>query len=154
MSETKAPLEGEVLLELWDSCGTGLIIECSCGIWYSNQTEGTCCSHPRVEGLYVPVGNESDETGRFYSAETQLLKHFYGPKHQGTGARDGLDEEDIALVQSILDSCFEGKVIVDLERAKESREAWVRVKVLGDTEYFRGFNPFPRSGVFTWLNSD
>ena len=147
-------LDGEVLLELWNTCGTGLIIERECGIWYSNQTEGTCCSHPRIEGVYIPVGNECDEFGKFYSADPQLQAYFGGPKYNGTGARDGLDREDLEMLQELLDSLFDKKVVLDESRAHESREAWVWVQVLGDTDFFKGFQPFPRQGIFTWTNTD
>jgi hypothetical protein len=45
-------------IELWDILEDGLlgvIVPLKTGVVWSNQTGGTCCAHPELEGIYVPL---------------------------------------------------------------------------------------------------
>lgn len=50
------PRGDEPLIELWNlDCFTGLIVPAKTGIFYTNQCGGTACTHPEIEGFYVPI---------------------------------------------------------------------------------------------------
>lgn len=151
-------------IELWDTVGLGLIISWPSGVTYSNQTGGTSCLAPEFEGVFVPLCNEcSIENHELMSPANELEKYFMGPKWRGMGATKGLDEQDADYIDSIL-SRVTGQwgslpsIRVNRERSRESHEAWVYVIVHGDEAsvlpVFAGFDPYPRSGVLTWQNSD
>jgi Family of unknown function (DUF6210) len=156
------------IIRLWNAVGLFLIIEYSSGIVYSNQTGGTLCSHPELEGVVVPLRNDIDETGRLLSPENELYKYFEGPKYCGTGATDGLDLEDVSFIESVLEKYrLSSFISIDRSRLADSHEAWVYVKVEREEPYedilkrwedtlkgFSGFGPYPRSGVLTWSNTD
>lgn len=128
----------------------------------SNQTGGTSCLHPEVEGVFIPLRNDCQfETSIFMSPEIELSKYFEGPKHGGSGAVCGLDEEDADFIQSVLQRArLCPPISVDRQRLKDSHESWVHVIVSGDesdefsSSLFCHFTPYPRAGVFTWSNSD
>lgn len=149
-------------IQLYDSVGTGLIIACGSGVMISNQTGGTSCLHPEVEGVFVPLRNDCQfETGLFMSPEVELSKFFEGSKHRGSGAVCGLDEEDADFIQSVLNRArLCPPISVDRERLNDSHEAWVHVVVTGDesdesySSIFCHFEPYPRPAIFTWANSD
>ena len=79
-------------IRLYDAVGTGLIIPCPSGVMVSNQTGGTACLQPEIEGVYIPLRNDYGlKDFRFSSPELELTTHFVGPKHRGAGATSGLD---------------------------------------------------------------
>ena len=151
-------------IALWQTSGLVLIVKAPTGIQFSNQTGGTNCLHPVVEGLAVPVRNEGEEgaaDGRrsreFRSPEHELVEYFDGPKYEGSGATWGLDEADADFIDGVLERwrlapCLE----VDRWTLHESHEAWVAVTILGDDPEgtFAGLGPYPRPGILTWQNSD
>ena len=145
---------------LWESVGLGLIVEWPSGVIFSNQTGGTSCLQPEIEGVFVPLGNDSELPGnRLLSAETELAAYFEGPKHRGTGAIRGLDERDADFIGSLLAKWkLGGLIAVDSSRLAESHEAWVHVLIRGDDPANElslfDFAPYPRKGVLTWSNSD
>ena len=148
------------IVQLWQAVGLGLIIEYPSGIAYSNQTGGTSCSHPKVEGLFVPLRNDIEyETRRLLSPENELYDYFKGPKYCRTGAVGGLDVEDVSFIESVLEKYrLSSCISVDRSRLADSHEAWVYVKVereeRSDVKIFAGLGPYPRSGVLTWTNTD
>jgi hypothetical protein len=80
----------------------GVILLCKSGKWYTNQTDGIMCSHPRAEGIYV-----------------QLPIPEYGWPHLGCDG-DGGEPEDVTAA---LDACglpFEA----DRWRWDLAEEAW------------------------------
>ncbi|WP_437599320.1 DUF6210 family protein [Sorangium sp. So ce590] len=137
------------LIRLYDA-GLGLIIEHASGVLYTNQTCGVCCTHPELEGVFVPFDAEE--------SRLQLDAHFEGPKYRGTGAMHGIDEEDAVFIESVLrDGRIEVPLVVDRSHLKKSHEAWVHVLIEAETAPFStvsGFGPYPRRGVLTWPNSD
>jgi hypothetical protein len=139
--------------------GLGVIIEYPSGVLYSNQTGGTSTLHPSIEGVFVPIRNELSLPSReLMSPETELFEYFEGPKHRGTGATSGLDAEDAAFIEAVLDRWSVGDLIaLDRDRLSESHEAWVRVLLSSADDalsVFRGFGPYPRPGVLIWTNTD
>ena len=150
------------IIQIYDSVGTGLIICCESGIVITNQTGGTSCLHPEIEGVFVPLRNDYvEETGKFMSPELELTKHFEGFKHGGAGATSGIDEEDAEFIESVLKRVrLFPPISVDRGKLKKSHEAWIHVLISGDESddpdlsAFAHFAPYPRSGIFTWANSD
>ncbi len=148
-------------VSLYDHVGTGVIIEHPTGVAYSNQAGGTACLHPSIEGAFVPFRNyvQFDDL-RFWSPDNDLREYFEGPKHRGTGATSGLDEDDADFIDNVLTQAHVDHWLqVDRGRLKESCEAWVFVTVSrdygdADTGISSGFGPYPKLGVLTWGNSD
>lgn len=130
--------------------GLGLIIRHPTGARYTNQTCGACCAQPEMEGVFVPFDAEE--------SWLRLNAYFEGPKYRGSGAMQGIDEEDADLIESVLrDGRLGVPLAVDRSRLKESHEAWVHVLILaedGPIPTVAGFGPYPRPGVLTWPNSD
>jgi hypothetical protein len=148
------------VIELWEGVGLGLIIEWRSGILYSNQTGGTACLHPEVEGVFVPLRNDCErDSERLLSPEKDLLEYFEGPKHRGTGAIRGLDTDDADFITSIFARWHIHELAVDRTRLRDSHEAWVHVVVDGelgggDGLPLKGFPRDSRKGILTWSNSD
>ncbi|WP_378174032.1 DUF6210 family protein [Aquimarina sp. SS2-1] len=146
------------LIQIWDSVGLGLIIEFPSGVMISNQTGGTSCLHAKTEGVYMPLANDYNmETKEFLSPEIELTAYFQGSKYKGSGAIKGIDLEDVEAIRAImatsgLHECIE----IDLNRLKESHEAWIRIKILDNPNnaLIRGFKGYPLNGILTWSNSD
>lgn len=109
-------------VSLYESVGTGVIIEHPTGVTYSNQAGGTSCLHPSIEGAFVPFGNDvREEDSGFLSPENDLSDYFEGPKYEGTGANSGLDEDDADFIDGILENALVSQWIrVDRSRLKES----------------------------------
>ena len=150
------------LIKLFDGVGTGLIIACKSGVRFSNQTGGTGCHQPEIEGVYIPLRNDYlIDSREFMSPELKLAEHFTGPKHLGSGAISGLDHDDADLIDEILKKeNLYPQLSVNRWRLKESHEAWVFVTISRDESpesnlsLFTGFDPYPRDGILTWANSD
>ncbi|KYF51055.1 hypothetical protein BE08_28365 [Sorangium cellulosum] len=142
---------GQPKIALWYGIGLGAIVSLPTGVLYSNQTGGTSCLHPELEGAYVPLDADAGE---------ELYAYFAGPKHQGTGATSGLDDEDAAFIEMVLAKHgLSGFISLDRSRLRASHEAWVWATVTGDrgdheTALFRGLGPYPREAVLTWDNTD
>jgi len=152
---------GKPCIRLYGHTGIGVIIEYATGMVYSNQTGGTACLQPVLEGAFVPFSNDVLIPSReFTSPEWRLAEYFVGSKYRGTGATSGLDAEDADFVNSVLiEAGVDGWIAVDRNRLGESCEAWVFVNVLADEDrpnvsICSGFGPYPRRGVLTWGNSD
>lgn len=149
-------------IRLYDAVGTGLVLTCQSGILVSNQTGGTSCLQPKVEGVYIPLRNDYGlKDLRFSSPELELSAYFVGPKHLGAGATSGLDSKDADFIDEVLSrSGLEGAISVDREQLGSSHEAWVHVIITAnesadeDLAMFAGFGPYPRHGILTWANSD
>jgi hypothetical protein len=150
---------GKPVVELWDGVGLGLIVAFPSGVIYSNQTGGTSCLHPELEGVFVPLRSTVlPNTWELQSPERALLACFEDPKHREAGATKGLDEQDADVIDAVLQKARLGSVVrVARDHLHESQEAWVHVTVLSDDTnipVFHGFGSYPRSGILTWGNSD
>jgi hypothetical protein len=43
-------------IELWDlDWPMGVIVPCESGVKFTNQTGGTMCAHPVIEGVFIPL---------------------------------------------------------------------------------------------------
>jgi len=146
------------LIQIWDTVGLGLIIEYSTGILISNQTGGTACLHPEIEGIYLPLCNDYLEEGKKnLSPEIELTHYFKEPKYRGSGAINGIDIEDVKKINAIISKFNLDKFIeIDLNKLAESHEAWIRIKIYNDknNELIKGFSNYPLNGILTWANSD
>jgi hypothetical protein len=150
------------IIRLYDAVGTGVILICESGVTVTNQTGGTACLQPEVEGVYVPLRNEYYlEDLRFSSPELELSAYFEGPKHLGAGAISGLDSEDAEFIDNLLSHYgLDAAIKVDRKKLDLSHEAWVHVTIQSDEHAdeslaaFAGFAPYPRQGILTWSNSD
>lgn len=143
--------------------GTALIISHPTGVFYVNQAGGTACMQPGMEGALVPFGNDvALERNVLMGAQEALEAYFTGPKHAGSGATSGLDEEDADAIDAIFaKTMFRSSFKVDRNRLNDSMEAWVHVIVNGDgsaemavSGTCSGFLPFPKAAVLVWMNSD
>ncbi|WP_395731164.1 DUF6210 family protein [Prosthecobacter sp.] len=149
-------------IRLYDAVGTGLIVPCASGVMVSNQTGGTSCQQPEIEGIYIPLRNDYGlKDFRFSSPELELTTHFVGPKHRGAGATSGLDSEDADFVDDVLSrNGLDRSIRVDRKRLNNSQEAWIWVVIHADESndsdlaMFADFGPYPRHGILTWSNSD
>lgn len=147
-------------IRLFEHVGLGLIIEYPSGVIYSNQTGGTSCSAPCVEGVFVPLRNDYAVPSReFLSPEHALIAYFEGPKWRGTGATQGIDPEDVEFIERLLsEHRLSHCITLDRTRLRDSHEAWIHVIVTAEeaalTPLFSGFAPYPRHGVLTWTNTD
>ncbi len=152
-------LQNKPIIEIWDSVGLGIIIEYPTGVWVSQQTGGTSCLHPKVEGIYLPLHNDyTHKEHQFLSPEIDLSQYFEGPKHNGTGATSGLDQEDVKVITEILTKYKLGHILeINKSKLKESHEAWVHIWLKPEKNnipLWTGFEPYPRNAILTWCNSD
>jgi len=118
-----------------------IIMKCSSGIHWSNQSGGHACRHPKEEGVLIDTPIYEDELEFFYS-------------EHGGYCSDGITEEDANRVDKILkehsviyhsNNVFKDNrfaLTVDRTRLKDSMEAWVYINI-GD-----------KKGVLVWGNSD
>lgn len=45
-----------MLIELYDQAGDGIIIPASSDMTWTNQVGGIACFHPKMDGIFVPLG--------------------------------------------------------------------------------------------------
>ncbi len=128
------------------------------GVLISNQTGGTACLHPTMEGIYLPLHNDytASPTPTFLSPDIDLNLYFT-QHYNGTGATNGINEADIKAITKILTQYHLDKMLViNAEKAHLSHEAWIHILIYESTKnpVFKGFEPYPRKGILTWSNSD
>ncbi|MEM9415818.1 MAG: DUF6210 family protein [Planctomycetota bacterium] len=131
------------------------------GIEYSNQVMGTSCFQESIEGIFVPIGNDTSLGNKLLSPENALFNYFTGPLHNGSGAQSGLTEKDASFIESCLheNHCLRN-IAVDRSLLKNSCEAWVHVEVSKPPaeekglQIYEGFESFPIPAILTWTNSD
>ncbi len=145
----------------------GLIVLCSSGVKYTNQTGGTACLSPIEEGVYLPFFDDLHDQG------AALMSYFTDTKIYTTGTV-GINDIDAEFIDSILNvGDFTKYLRTDRERLQDSHEAWLYVNIHFKSEIsdfgFRGevtnkeqidtimsplygFNG--SKGVLTWINSD
>jgi hypothetical protein len=147
-------------IKLWDHVGLGIILSWPTGIIYSNQTGGTSCLAPEMEGAFIPLQNDCTLPDNvLLSPAKDLWDYFTGPRWNGTGATNGLEEADGNFIDDLLRKASLFPALrVDRTRLADSHEAWVHVIISSDESddlpIFAGFTPYPRAGVLTWQNSD
>lgn len=117
-----------------------LIISCPTEVFYTNQTHGTCCYHPEIEGILIPLNNYmrlEDELSSFINDFAQIYT------------------EDLADKIDIILSNYVDFIKVDRDKLKESGEAWLYVTIDKTHDIISGFveNGYNKA-VLTWINSD
>jgi len=144
-------------IKLWDAVGLGLIISYPTGIFVSNQTGGTACLQPFMEGFYLPVGNDKIiETNQLISPETDLSNYFKGEKYYGTGAINGIDADDAIMINEILYKYgLDDFIKVDIAKLKKSHEAWIYVTIDNNAniDLLSNFDHISEA-ILTWTNGD
>lgn len=138
--------ESKPVLNLIHFHGVGLIFLTASGVLYQTQAEGLACSHPRVEGVFMPLPVQPG------AAELHALTH------QFKGAWGHINEESARVVDGILRCNGHGYLTVNRARLHESYEAWIHVLV-GEPEKgsiaslaISGFGSC--EAILTWPNSD
>ena len=159
MADTGSPPTTRLRVRLWDEAGLGLIVSYPSGIIYSNQTAGVACVQSELEGIFVPLGNDTSIPDRILLGPvTALMDYAEGPKWGGGGAMTGIDTEDADVIDGILASHgATAHLRVDRTRLRTSYEAWVWVEIGTEDSRFpsiTGLGPVPHMGVITWPNSD
>lgn len=119
------------IVELWDYEGCGIVVEAPTGVFYTNQTGGNICNHPKAEGFFFPLNDR--------------LSQSWGRLHDNLCGFSWNGEPVIGpLATSILeDEILPAFVKVDDSRLLEGEEAWVPV-IFDDG----------RTGWFTYPNCD
>jgi hypothetical protein len=150
------PMEKPVIA-IYDTVGTGIIIAFPTGIMVTNQTGGTACLHPKIEGIYLPLANDCNEKSyEFIRPEIALNNYFNDDKYQGTGATKGIDRTDAKAVNTILEKVgLSSSIEVDMQKLAQSHEAWIRITIKNNISgLLDGFKSYPLQGVLTWNNND
>jgi hypothetical protein len=121
---------------LWEAGGVGLIVSSPTGVVYTNQCGGTCCSHPELEGFYVPLStNEPESPDPLYDMWGDYEWHE-------SDATQFLRDNDL-FEYFKLDDTYEGNI----------GEAWVPVIILkNDNSALQDLEGM--HGVITYQNSD
>ena len=138
-----------IYLDCIDSDYLGLVFKGETDVMYHQQAGGTSCSHPLVEGFFVPLSGSPPEP-------EEDPFHDHGPEEYG--------EDDRARVEKLIDALgldrvLEAPAVHELAEEWWSQvcEAWVPVKVKADAT---GYSAAPvedlkgRVGVLTYPNSD
>lgn len=131
---------------LYDLNGVGVVVALPTGVIYSNQTGGSACLQPELEGAFLPV-NSQHEDGDPQGLEAQLTGLFVSSAH--------FDEKLADRVDAVLRRFDETHGIsVDRMRYGDSHEAWIFVMIQQmPSGTLRGVEG-PLAGVLTWTNSD
>ena len=146
-------------IKLWDSIESGIIINNDYGPTYTQQAGGTSCLSREAKGFYIPLRNDLVNNS-YVGMMSDLNDYFTGPKWNGTGAVNGIDEIDAKYIDGILKKYNLGNIIVDSEKWRESNESWIHVVVNGnesdddDLSIFCGIENYPIKAILTWPNSD
>ncbi len=132
---------------LYDMDGVGLIVQLSTGVVYSNQTGGTACLQPEIEGALLPV-NPDGQIGDPNPLERKLCEVF-------KGASGYFRRRMVPVIDKILEQFGETRGLrVDSSKLQYSHEAWVYVTIQEvENGGVRGLE-CPLGGVLTWANSD
>lgn len=118
-------------IELWANSVQGLIVQVPSGVLYMNQTGGTYCGHPELEGVYVPLPQHCDVEGA-------LLDEWFfdggNVNYSRSAYYSRLEEIAKLLEHAGLSSVLESIPASRWELAKELwktgwGEAWIPVQV-------------------------
>ena len=114
--------------ELWRTDEEGIIILDEKGEEITNQTGGYACHHPVERGRFK----------RLWYIRFEILEHYFW-HILGGYCWSGIDKEIAQAINKILRWT---PIRVDMDRLKDSEEAWLYVKYWG------------KPAVLTWCNSD
>ncbi len=132
---------------LWNLDQAALIILEKSGITYFNQTAGVFCRHSEAERILAPITNDPPLDNLHFGSLNYKLQQL-------TLNKQILKETDADAIDKLLQKNFGGDAIfVDRERLNESCEAWIHVKIdgqtKGDLQDFAGY-----MAILTYPNSD
>ena len=124
----------------------GLIVSMKTEIFWSNQTGGVACNHPKIEGLYVPLP--------LSWLKENPIENFVN-SHQPFSAT-----ENAKIVSEFLRANPEASQRFEIDRKSKIRaqEAWLPVRVKKvkreslDWDILAPF--YGKSGILTYPNSD
>ncbi len=121
----------------------GMVVRVPTGLHWSNQTGGVLCSHPVVEGIFVPLP-------QYWFAENSIEDEMGPMKGDGDVKAYNRRVAEIFLnANPELQKRFE----FDENFEEGAMEAWVPLKVLTpDDEILKSFHGLP--AVITYENSD
>ena len=136
----------KLVISLYDLIGAAVIIKYPTGVMYTNQTCGTACLQPRIEGALLPVNNEFDPKFPEESIEVKLLNLLNNCNRLTSTQANELDDLLSLYPQT------EG-IHVDQKLLNDSHESWVHV-VLKQSKYAGFSGAEELCGVLTWPNSD
>lgn len=151
------------LVELWDAPDLGLyvlglIVERKSGVLWTNQTGGTYCAHPTLEGVYLPLAELHPKHG-VYKDPVQNYWHVPNPSIDDT---DFLSRVHTAMNDLICH--FELHWWLELrDKSNEPHgEAWIPVRIRRAEEIHADAPETPLAlrpflggqGVLTYPNSD
>lgn len=156
-----------MLIELYDQEGDGIIIPSSSGTTWTNQVGGIACFHPKMEGIYIPLGIVKTFRGGTDPIES-VCKYDPDQGPEGTSYAHSYDE---MLVWQFLKSIGEHdqfRPLTEEEYELNRRllgddfylaEAWVPVFVLkkahADKVRTEALRPLAGMiGILTYPNSD
>lgn len=152
-----------IKIELWNEDVIGLVVPAKTGIVWTNQTGGTHCAHPTMEGFFVPLHNPDFPS---CAADDPLVDGWWkavGPDEVAEGP-SWHQPVDVGAIKSLLDkSPWAGIFKPDPTYVGYWGEAWVPViincspKVEG--VFSSGIIPLlgdlsGRSAILTYPNSD
>lgn len=145
----------KVYADLLYMSGIGLILPYPSNIMYTNQAGGVLCTHPVIEGVFIPLNDMSNDRGTApQNNAAELTDHFCGPKYGGHGYH-GIDQETADFIDGFLaKSDITDFINVDRDRLKECMESWIHVKVDNTKKHLLFRNIQVNSGILTWPNSD
>lgn len=147
-------------IELWDFNGAGVIFPAKTDLIWTNQCGGTCCTHPEMEGVFVPLNTSPEDYGEDlwidgwgYDYKAYLKEIDEVEKLWGFLVRVS-EEEFMELV-----GAHGWKWMGTEEMCYSCGEAWIPVKVIKPPEegvwMSVQLEPFiGKIGILTYSNSD
>jgi hypothetical protein len=137
-------------IELWECAGFFVILHGESHIQYSNQTGGTRCAHPVVEGYLIPMDRYCNpDTGEdIFEGLREITLDWWGEGMHKCLDHDGLIPRLRRLVEALRPTGWDFAnglwCELDLERLRTEKcgEAWLPV------------NTPMGQGWLTWENSD
>lgn len=130
---------------IYDTYQEGIIVPLPTKVVWTNQVGGTACSHPEVEGIFIPI---------LFNA----VSHFndYMRRTSEVYTTEMVARINAFLVECDLKDCFEAVPVDELNKEVFDciAEAWIPVKVLA---YAKRELLLPFKGmtvVLTYRNSD
>lgn len=147
----------EVDLSCVENMLPGLIVRHPTGVVYGNQTAGTACAHPEVEGFFVPlVGQASldDFTEAIHSTICDIWPE--APDVGGFG-KNSIEAKTAEIVAEQL-KCHVGFLEFDFDRIVEMKEAWIPVKIGDPSDLDKRYASWGQCGgkdaILTYVNCD
>lgn len=115
----------------------GMIVLLPTGVFFSSQTGGVYCDHPKAEGVFVPLN--------------------FGPRDPGGDALLDLwpTEYDTELVEGWLERWNLLESLQPDSEATYLAEAWIPVRILDQVKWPSPFSPFAGCrAILVYPNSD